>query len=150
MKIKYWFYCIVICGLITSCGEDIMVENMQEIEDYLSENNITAQSTNSGLYYVINNPGIGDNPTVQNTVTVHYHGYFTNGQVFDSSIDRGVPLEIPLSNVIQGWQEGIQLFKRGGTGHLFIPSHLAYGENPPSGIPKNAVLIFDVELIDFN
>lgn len=140
---------MLVAGLFVSCGEDIMNDNMQEIEDYLQENNLTAQSTSSGLYYIINNPGTGENPTLQNTVIVHYHGYLTNGQVFDSSIDRGTPLEIPLSNVIQGWREGIQLFKKGGTGHLFIPSHLAYGKNPPPGIPENAVLIFDVELVDF-
>ena len=132
-----------------SCSEDIMEKNMKEIEEYLSDNNLNAESTASGLYYIIDNPGTGEKPTIQNTVTVHYHGYFTNGNVFDSSINRGTPAEFPLSQVIQGWQEGIPLFGKGGFGQLFIPSHLAYGENPPPGIPSNAVLIFDVELIDF-
>jgi FKBP-type peptidyl-prolyl cis-trans isomerase len=136
---------------IFSCGGDVMEDNLKDIEEYLTDNNLTAQSTSSGLHYIIDNPGSSDHPTLQNVVTVHYHGYLSNGDVFDSSIDRGTPAEFPLTGVIQGWREGIPLFGKGGSGQLFIPSHLAYGENPPNGssIPKNAVLIFDVELIDF-
>lgn len=150
---KYFLSISLIAVLLVgfqSCGKDIMEDNQQEIEEYLADNNLTAQSTASGLFYIIDNPGSSDHPTLQSTVKVHYHGYFTNGNIFDSSISRGEPIDIPLTNVIAGWQEGIPLFGRGGTGQLFIPSHLAYGSNPPSGIRKDAVLIFDIELIDFN
>jgi FKBP-type peptidyl-prolyl cis-trans isomerase len=80
---------------------------------------------------------------------VHYHGYFTNGQVFDSSVDRGERSTFNLNQVIRGWQEGIPLFSRGGQGILLIPSRLAYGNNPRGGIPASSVLIFEVELFDF-
>lgn len=122
------------------------------IQDYLNKNNLsaTAQSTSEGIYYIINPQGTGVNPTIDNRVTVHYEGFLLDGTKFDSSRDRGTPSTFPLAAVIQGWQIGIPKFKKGGRGKLVIPSAYAYGKNPPSGsvIPKNAVLVFDIELLD--
>lgn len=125
-------------------------DNFTEIEEYLADNGLTAEKTESGLYYIIEEEGDGVHPIPSSTVTVHYHGYLTDGTVFDSSIDRGTPAQFPLSGVIPGWQEGIPLFSKGGKGKLLIPHTLAYGCNPPTDeIPSLGVLIFDVELIDF-
>ncbi len=119
------------------------------IQEYLQDNNITAQSTNSGLYYVIDEPGEGDEfPNTSSSVKVHYTGSLLNGTIFESSVG-GDPLTISLRSVIPGWTEGIPKFKPGGKGTLYIPSHLGYGERESSSIPKNSVLIFDIELINF-
>jgi len=144
---------IIICSMLVACSkeEDQKEVDQEIIEKYIAENNLDAQSTSSGLYYVIEETGSGGNPTTQNEVTVHYRGYLTDGFIFDSSYDRGEKAMFPLSRVIAGWQEGIPLFQKGGKGVLLIPSHLGYGNNPPFGsaIPSNAVLIFDIELFDF-
>lgn len=113
--------------------------------------------TASGLKYVIVSPGTGKAPKATDNVTVHYVGQLTNGQQFDSSIDRGEPTSFPLNGVIPGWTEGLQLMKEGGTAVFYIPYNLAYGErgiqNPYTGeytIPPSAPLIFWVQLIQVN
>lgn len=121
--------------------------DIYKIETYLADSNLVAQSTASGLHYIIEVEGTGDHPTLTDVVRVHYKGYFTNGTVFDETTANAIAFK--LGDVIEGWQEGIQLFKKGGKGKLFVPSGLAYGSNPPAGIPANTVLIFDVELVDF-
>lgn len=104
--------------------------------------------TESGLKYTIVEDGKGKKPTATDIVTVDYTGCLTNGQVFDSSIDRGEPTEFPLNRVIPGWTEGLQLMKEGGTAVFYIPSELAYGEQGvPGNIPPSAPLIFWVKLI---
>lgn len=120
------------------------------IEKYITDHNLNALEGEDGLYYVLENEGSGARPTAFSTVTVHYRGQLTDGFVFDSSYDRGQPATFSLSEVIEGWQIGIPKFREGGKGKLLIPSHLAYGSRPPfgSGIPADAVLIFDVELLD--
>ncbi|MEO1409626.1 MAG: FKBP-type peptidyl-prolyl cis-trans isomerase [Bacteroidota bacterium] len=119
------------------------------IEAYLQQNQMQAQSTASGLYYVIDEEGTGAHPTVQDKVTVHYHGTLLDGTVFDSSVERGEPISFSLGQVIPGWQEGIPYLKKGGKGKLIIPSHLAYGGRRAGKIPPFSVLVFEVELIDF-
>ncbi len=130
-------------------GQQILRDNVQEIEEYLEDNNLTAERTDNDLFYIIEEEGNGEFPTSSTTVEVDYHGYFTDGVVFDSSIDRGESTEFSLNNVIRGWREGIPLFSKGGKGKLLIPSHLGYGEFGIPGIPGNTVLIFDIHLIDF-
>jgi FKBP-type peptidyl-prolyl cis-trans isomerase len=122
------------------------------IQDYIAKNKIkNAQKSPSGLYYVIDKPGNGKHPTAADKVKVHYKGTLIDGTKFDSSYDRGEPIEFPLTQVIKGWTEGIPYLDEGGKGTLLIPSGLAYGQNPPPGssIKANAVLIFEVELISF-
>ena len=80
----------------------------------------------------------------------HYHGTLIDGTVFDSSVDRGQPLDFGLNQVIRGWTEGLQLMVEGEKVRLFIPSKLAYGKRAAGSIPGGSVLIFDVELIAIN
>lgn len=90
--------------------------------------NEEATKTDSGLVYCAMKEGEGKQPTLQSNVEVHYHGTLTDGTVFDSSVDRGQTISFPLSGVIKGWQEGLQLMKEGGKATLVIPEDLAYGE----------------------
>lgn len=141
--------------LLSSCGgDDFNAEEQRMLDDealqaYFSQNNISAQKTASGLYYVIDEPGNSDKPTRSTTVEVHYRGYFLDGQQFDSSYDRGMTSTFSLRSVIPGWTEGITLFGVGGKGSLYIISELGYGPNGSSGgnIPANTPIAFDIELI---
>ena len=106
--------------------------------------------TDSGLQYevlVATDDASAAMPSETDTVTVHYHGTMVNGEVFDSSVDRGEPIEFPLNGVIPGWTEGLQLMQVGEKYRFFIPSELAYGASGAGPIPPNATLIFDVELL---
>jgi FKBP-type peptidyl-prolyl cis-trans isomerase FkpA len=116
------------------------------IEQYISDNGLEAESTSSGLYYVINDLGTGNFPTAFDNVTVRYTGRFTDNKIFDQSSELGATFN--LQHVIKGWTEGIPLFKEGGEGVLILPSKLAYGPNGNSSIPPNAVLVFDVKLLE--
>ncbi|MFT7230195.1 MAG: FKBP-type peptidyl-prolyl cis-trans isomerase FkpA [Bacteroidia bacterium] len=132
---------------IAGCKKDYVEINDTEIQDYIASNGLQAKKTDEGLYYVIGEEGVGTRPTVSNRVTVHYNGYLLNGNVFDSSYDRGEKSTFSLGGVIEGWKLGIPLIKEGGSIKLIVPSHLAYGSQPPSrSIPENAVLVFDIEL----
>tara|TARA_Y200000002_G_C22559629_1_gene611875 strand:- start:347 stop:802 length:456 start_codon:yes stop_codon:yes gene_type:complete len=143
-----FFSILIICFVSCNKSKDYTQIDEDIIQQYISDNNLNAVATGSGLYYVINNPGIGDTPTIYSNVTVAYTGSLTDGTIFDESTSSGVTF--PLSNVIQGWQEGIPLFSEGGSGILLIPSALGYGSQAVSSIPANSVLIFDVSLIDVN
>lgn len=127
-------------------------EEAGKIQSYIKNNKITAKPTASGLYYIETQKGTGESPVAGKTVKVHYTGTLLDGTKFDSSVDRGQPFEFVLGQgqVIQGWDEGIALMKKGGKARLIIPSAIAYGESGrmPT-IPPSATLIFDVELIDF-
>jgi FKBP-type peptidyl-prolyl cis-trans isomerase len=117
-----------------------------------SEQGSTPQevTTSSGLSYVDHVIGTGALAVAGKTTTVHYTGWLTNGQKFDSSVDRGQPFSFPLGSgrVIKGWDEGVQGMKVGGKRKLTIPSALGYGARGAGGvIPPNATLIFDVELL---
>ena len=104
----------------------------------------------SGLNYEIVTPGTGDFPKPTDVVKVHYTGTLVDGTVFDSSVQRGEPVEFPLNGVIPGWTEGVQKIAKGGKIKLYVPFQLAYGEEgrPPT-IPPAATLLFEVELLDF-
>lgn len=107
------------------------------------------KTTPSGLQYQVLKMGTGPRPKATNTVRTHYHGTLINGKVFDSSVQRNEPVEFPVSGVIPGWTEALQLMPVGSKWRLFIPSKLAYGERGAGdAIGPNATLIFDVELLN--
>ncbi len=107
-------------------------------------------TTSSGLTYVDQVVGTGEPAVAGTTVIVHYTGWLTNGQKFDSSVDRAQPFSFPLGagRVIKGWDEGVQGMKVGGKRTLTIPASLGYGSRGAGGaIPPNATLVFEVELL---
>lgn len=126
-------------------------KNLAEGRKFLEENKkkegiITLPS---GLQYKVIANGEGESPTINDKVTCHYEGKLINGKVFDSSIQRGKPMQFAVNGVISGWTEALQLMKPGAKWILYIPSELAYGEQMMRGseIEPNSVLIFDIELI---
>ena len=152
---KHLLSALMALALFISCSSndkeeniDYVSKNDKEITDYIAKNKLTAQKSDSGLYYIINESGTGTQPTATSNVTVAYKGYFTNGTVFDQSSAAGI--SFPLNRVIKGWTEGIPYFKTGGSGVLLIPAHLGYGNNDSGSIPGGSVLIFDVKLISVN
>lgn len=102
----------------------------------------------SGLRYEIVKPGEGAFPKASDTVKVHYVGTLIDGTEFDSSVKRGEPAEFPLEGVIPGWTEGLQKINKGGKLKLYVPPHLAYGDDGKGGIPPGSTLIFEVELLE--
>ena len=123
----------------------------KELANYLAKNKIEAVPTESGLYYVVTEPGNGEKPEVGKPVTMHYTGKLVDGKVFDSSVERDQPFQFILGvgQVIPGWDEGVQLMTKGEKGILYIPYYLGYGERDMGEIPPFSNLIFEVELIDF-
>jgi len=109
----------------------------------MSDVNVTA----SGLRYEIMSSGEGRTPGPTDVVSVHYHGTFEDGRVFDSSVDRGEPLDLPVDGVIAGWTEALQLMKEGDKWKLTVPPELGYGANGVGPIPGNTTLVFAVELM---
>ena len=120
-------------------------------DEYLTKNNIAQQPTSSGLIVVMQQEGSGPKPQAGQKVTVHYTGYLTNGNKFDSSVDRGQPFSFTLGKgqVIKGWDEGIAMLSPGAKAKLIIPSSIGYGGRGMGSIPAFSTLIFDVELISF-
>jgi FKBP-type peptidyl-prolyl cis-trans isomerase len=127
-------------------------ENLQKGQEFLEENKKKegVKETESGLQYKVIKEGSGISPEPQDTVKVHYTGENINGEIFDSSVDRGKPAEFPLNRVIKGWTEGLQLMKEGAKYKFYIPSEIAYGKRPPrrGSIEPNETLIFEVELLE--
>lgn len=122
-----------------------------ELNAYLEKNGVVAQPTSTGLYYVKTQDGTGEKPSKGSTVKAHYTGYLLDGTVFDTSIERGEPIEFVLGvgQVIPGWDEGIALMSKGEKAVLYIPYYLAYGDRDLGVIPPFSNLVFEVELIDF-
>ncbi|MBI4345299.1 MAG: FKBP-type peptidyl-prolyl cis-trans isomerase [Elusimicrobia bacterium] len=107
-----------------------------------------AQKFDSGLIVIPIKEGSGANPKPTDKVKVHYHGTFTDGKIFDSSVQRGQPAEFGLNQVIPCWTEGVQKIKVGGKAKLICPSSIAYGDGGRPSIPGGATLVFEVELLD--
>jgi FKBP-type peptidyl-prolyl cis-trans isomerase len=134
--------------------DQMKVENMEEQESFLAENRMKdgVMETESGLQYKVIEEGTGASPTPENTVVVQYEGTLIDGTRFDGTYDElgnpGEPAEFVLGGVIPGWTEGLQLMKEGAVYMFYIPSELAYGENPRPGgaIQPNDMLIFKIAL----
>ncbi len=124
----------------------------EAFQSKLEELKTKGQKTDSGLVSLVTKEGSGDaTPKPTDRVTVHYTGWLTNGEKFDSSRDRGMPATFPLNGVIKGWTEGVGLMKVGETRLLLIPYDMAYGEQGrPPVIPPKSDLVFEVELIKIN
>ena len=132
----------------TACHKDQADIDRQDIQQYLSDNNLIATEHSSGIFYIIDSVGTGGNPTLDSQVTVKYKGYYLDGTVFDQTAGSDTA-KFPLGNLIKGWQIAIPLLQKGGKGTFWIPSALAYGPNPPFGVRANAVMVFEIELVDF-
>lgn len=141
------------CLSLFSCDKGLtpaqqLQEDIGKIQDYLADRNLTAQSTASGLHYIITETGTGGHPSATSNVTVNYVGkLLKNENIFDQT--TGTPRTFALTGLIEGWQEGIPLLKKGGKGTFFIPSALGYGPYGSGDIPANAPLIFEIELVNF-
>lgn len=149
---------VVIAGVIfyfftSANNQKAAQENIRLGNAFLAQNKTQAGviTTASGLQYqVLTQAGGTVQPKASDTVTVHYHGTLIDGTVFDSSVERGEPIDFPLNRVIKGWTEGLQLMSVGDKYRFFIPSELAYGNRSAGKIGAGSVLIFDVELLKIN
>jgi FKBP-type peptidyl-prolyl cis-trans isomerase FkpA/FKBP-type peptidyl-prolyl cis-trans isomerase FklB len=126
-------------------------ERRGEEEAYLAEaaQDEGAETFDSGLIMVTTQEGSGEMPEATSQVKVHYHGTFSDGTVFDSSVQRGEPAVFPLNRVIPCWTEALQKIKEGGKAKITCPARIAYGaQGAPPRIPPGATLVFEVELIE--
>ncbi len=145
------FTALAVLALFSLQPTSIMAQSAAEKGEAFLKDNSTKEgvkTTASGLQYKITKEGEGKSPKATDTVLVHYKGTLLDGKEFDSSYKRNEPIEFPLSGVIPGWTEGLQLLKEGGKATLYIPSKLAYGTRGAGGlIGPNETLIFEVELL---
>jgi FKBP-type peptidyl-prolyl cis-trans isomerase FkpA len=143
----------VLVGLISCSPPPAKVPEQLTDESFLDKaaKEPGAVKTPSGLIYTEVEPGSGVSPKATDTVKVHYRGTLKDGTEFDSSYKRDEPAELPLSNVIPCWTEGLQRMKPGGKARLVCPANIAYGpEGRPPVIPGGATLIFEIALISVN
>jgi FKBP-type peptidyl-prolyl cis-trans isomerase FkpA len=149
MRLLSIAFCVVLALTVAGCNKSDKAgctpaaEIDAKMLAYISANGITATKHSSGMYYQIITPGSGATPTINSNVQVTYVGKFTDNTSFDSGTTS-----FPLNGVIEGWQIGIPLIKKGGKIKLIIPPGLAYGCNDYRGIPGNSILVFDVDLLD--
>ncbi len=134
----------------TKKAQEQAEKNSKDGEAWLAKNKDKGgvKTTGSGLQYEVVKEGTGKTPSETDTVKVHYTGTLISGEKFDSSRDRGEPVEFPVNGVIPGWTEALKLMKEGSQYKLAIPANLAYGPQGRPGIPPNSTLLFDVELIE--
>jgi len=148
----------ILMGMQTKMMQRMQEEMKQKAEGskqeglrFLEENKGKegVKTTESGLQYLVEKEGTGPKPAAEDIVEVHYKGTLLNGDVFDSSYDRGQTVKFPLNRVIPGWTEGLQLMNKGAKYKFWIPSDLAYGDTGNQRIGPGETLIFEVELISF-
>ncbi len=134
-------------NLIKKKAEENLIAGQKFLEENSKKEGVVTLP--SGLQYIVLKEGDGPQPKLDDKVTTHYHGTLIDGTVFDSSVERGQPETFLVSRVVKGWTDALQLMKVGAKWKLFIPSDLAYGENPRPGGPiePNSALIFEIELI---
>jgi len=141
---------LCITNYLQNMKEEKSSGNKKAGQEFLASNKTKAGvvTTASGLQYQIIKEGTGPKPTISDSVVCHYHGTLIDGTIFDSSVDRGQPIEFPVGGVIKGWVEALQLMPAGSKWKLFIPSELGYGDNQAGPkIGPGSTLVFDVELI---
>lgn len=130
-------------------SEKMKAEGAKFLEENGKRDGVT--TTASGLQYEVIKMGEGEKPTISDKVTTHYHGTLLDGTVFDSSVDRGEPIQFPVSGVIAGWTEALQLMPVGSKWKLYLPYNLAYGERGSGPkIGPYSTLVFEVELISID
>ncbi|CAG4990750.1 hypothetical protein DYBT9275_00604 [Dyadobacter sp. CECT 9275] len=128
-------------------GATVRIEGEKFLEENKKKEGVV--TTESGLQYQVIKMGEGPKPAATDKVKTHYHGTLTNGTIFDSSVQRGEPVEFPVNGVIKGWTEALQLMPVGSKWKLFIPYQLAYGERAAGPqIPGYSALVFEVELLE--
>jgi FKBP-type peptidyl-prolyl cis-trans isomerase FklB len=143
----------IFSGFMQAASQKKYAGNIEAGKTFLAENAKRAgvMTTASGLQYEVVTAGTGVKPTASDKVTVHYHGTLPNGKVFDSSVQRGQPIDFPVNGVIAGWTEALQLMATGSKWKIFIPSSLAYGERGAGAdIGPHQALVFEVELLKVN
>jgi FKBP-type peptidyl-prolyl cis-trans isomerase FkpA len=125
-------------------GKDTLI-----IQQYLADHQLTAQKhIESGIYYIINEPGNENHPNDYSVITINYIGYLTNDTIFDQT-KADEPYTASLYKLIDGWRIGVPLIGTGGKVTLFLPSYYGYGSKSNGSISANSVLIFDIELVSF-
>jgi FKBP-type peptidyl-prolyl cis-trans isomerase len=134
---------------LTELKESQKIENLISANKFLEENKKRegVQVIQEGLQYEVLREGLGESPLSTSKVKTHYKGTLLDGSVFDSSYDRGEPIEFQLGRVIKGWQEALKLMKPGAKWKLYIHPNLGYGERATESIPANSLLIFEIELL---
>lgn len=148
---KYFTIIFLMVIALAGCSKDDDTDWMAIddgiIKEHLEENNLEAAKHPSGIYYNITKEGSGSSPSSNSVVSVRYEGRLLNGHMFDNG--QGRVQTFPLNGLIKGWQICIPWLKRGGKGTFYIPSELAYGKKSPGSIPAHSVLVFNIELVDF-
>ncbi len=130
--------------------KDTPEKELKMLERYIQMANIEVKPTLSGVYIIEDIAGKGSKPEQGQVITMHYQGYFVNGQVFSSTYETGRPFEVVFgkSDLIAGFEEGLSQMKKGGRYRLIIPSHMAYGKEGKGPIPPNKTLIFEIDILD--
>ncbi len=149
---KFFWLLVGAMFFITGCGKEEKgctnvkpADEAAQIAAFATANGITTTKHSSGMYYQIINPGTSPRPAINDSVTVNYTGRYLDYAIFDKSI---APVTFKLVDVIEGWITGVPLISKGGKIKLLIPSTMAYGCNGARTIPSNAVLYFDIDLLD--
>ncbi len=137
-----------LCLLFLSCFGGDNEDEYTEISNYVKQNGIVVKDT-LGVFVYVQDGGTGPKPEANNTLSLHYKGYYLDGIIFDKTNDT-IPLSLKLSSAISGLQSGLSLFAKGGKGTIIIPSTKAYGDNPPFGVRKNAILVYDINIVEIN
>ncbi len=153
---------LLVSGLFfvsTASAQDQAAKDEQILKEYFAKNKIKATRTATGLYYTIDKKGTGPNAKPGQNVNMNYLGRFLDGVRFDGNVDEKyqpvagrsvLNFALGTGRVIAGWDEGIQLMNQGSRATIYIPSALAYGPGGRPGIPPNAILMFNVELVSMN
>lgn len=146
MRILNWFFpLLLVLSACANYSDEEMSEYDKKIEQYIDKNNLEMAKSESGLYYHIIEEGEGDYIKSTALISVSYKGYLLDGTVFD---EQKEPIELNLRQLIHGWREMAYYLKPGGKAHFIVPPQLGYGQKTMSNIPKNSVLVFEIEIDD--